>query len=95
MTATSQTWVVYAVPTTDPAAAPRAVCTTAEWEALERDRPGVYSLIGAGIPTEPEAERVARGSAGAAEPRRVRCSPFARRREDADDLFTTPTAATG
>jgi hypothetical protein len=92
MTADS-TWVVYAVPTADPATAPRAVCTAAEWAALERDRPGVYSLVRAGIPTEPEAERLARGMAGAVEHRRVWPSPFARRREDAEEKVTAVVAA--
>jgi hypothetical protein len=93
--ATIPTWVVYTVPTNDPAAAPKAVCTAAEWAALERDRPGVYALVRADIPTEPEAERLARGAAGADEPRRVRPSPFARRREAADELVTGPTAVLG
>jgi hypothetical protein len=91
MTAIGQTWVVYSVPSSDPAAAPRAVCTDAEWAALERGRPGVYSLVQAGILTEPEAERLARGSAGADAPRLVKFSPFARRRDDADELVSSPT----
>jgi hypothetical protein len=91
----SPTWVVYAVPTSDPTAAPRAVCTAAEWAALERGRPGAYSLVRAGIPTEPEAERLARGPAAADERRRVRSSPFARLRDPWSVPDLEPTAAAG
>jgi hypothetical protein len=95
MTAANPTWVVYAVPTTDPSTAPKAVCTATEWAVLERDRPGVYFLVRSGIPTEPEAERLARGSAGADEPRRVRPSPFARAREVISEPNSIQTAAAG
>jgi hypothetical protein len=78
-----------------PLAAPRAVCTAAEWAPLDRNRPGVYALDRAGIPTGPETDRFARGSAGADEPRRIRLSPFARRPEDADELAGTPKPDAG
>jgi len=75
------TWVVYVVPLGGGPGGPRAVCRQAEWEALERDRPGVYTLVRAGIPTEGEAERLARGSAGASRPRPFKPRLFERLRE--------------
>jgi hypothetical protein len=93
-TTASLTWVVYVVPTSDPAAAPRAVCTTAEWAALERDRPGIFTLVRADIPTEPEAERLARGAAGQERLRPRRVGPFDRRREEATEAaLVVPAAA--
>ena len=74
----SSTWVVYTVPLTGQPDGPRAVCTDAEWVVLDRERPGVYTLVRAGIPTEPEAERLARGSAGATRERPTRVGLFSR-----------------
>jgi hypothetical protein len=42
----------------------RAVCERSEWDAMELARPGYYTLVLRGITSEPEAERLARGSAG-------------------------------
>jgi len=47
----------------------RAVCEQAEWDAIELANPGVNTLIQAGISNEGEAERLARGTSGAARPR--------------------------
>jgi hypothetical protein len=47
----------------------RAVCEQAEWDAMELAKPGVNTLIRAGITNEGEAERLARGASGAARPR--------------------------
>ncbi len=41
-----------------------AVCEQSEWEAMELAEPGVHTLIRGGIPTEEEAERLARGTSG-------------------------------
>jgi hypothetical protein len=38
-----------------------AVCELSEWDAMERARPGYHALVRAGIPSEGEAERLARG----------------------------------
>ena len=42
----------------------RAVCDRREWDAMERQRPGFYTLIRADIGNEGEAERLARGASG-------------------------------
>jgi hypothetical protein len=54
-------WVVYQH-TIKGEAGPKVVCEQAEWEAMERDRPGLHTLIRAGIADEAEAERLARGT---------------------------------
>jgi len=41
-----------------------AVCKQAEWEAMEREKPGQHQLIRDGIAHEGEAERLARGARG-------------------------------
>jgi hypothetical protein len=41
-----------------------AVCEQAEWDELERERPGYHTLVKAGIASESEAERLARGTSG-------------------------------
>ena len=46
----------------DPADGPNAVCEQSEWEAMERDRPGLHTLIRSGIASEGEAERLARST---------------------------------
>jgi hypothetical protein len=42
-----------------------AVCEQSEWDEMERAKPGHHKLIQAGITKESEAERLARGTAGA------------------------------
>jgi hypothetical protein len=56
-------WVVYRK-TIQGETAVNAVCEQAEWDAMELESPGHYTLIQAGIASEPEAERLARGTAG-------------------------------
>ena len=56
-------WVVYRM-TVPGKPAVNAVCEQAEWDALELADPGQHTLIRAGIASEPEAERLARGTAG-------------------------------
>lgn len=46
------------------AAGVNAVCTHAEWAAMEVSRPGYYPLLRGGIGSENEAERLARGTSG-------------------------------
>jgi hypothetical protein len=56
-------WVVY-LKTIHGHPAANAVCEQAEWDELELSSPGYHTLIRGGIATEPEAERLARGTAG-------------------------------
>ena len=62
-------WAVYSLPMKGSPDGLRAVCEQGEWEAMDRARPGFYTLIQAGIEHEGEAERLARGTSGAARPR--------------------------
>jgi hypothetical protein len=67
-TATAESWVVYRMPVRGTHGM-RAVCEQAEWDAKELAKPGYYTLIQGGIRNEGEAERLARGTAGAPKPR--------------------------
>lgn len=58
-------WVVYRMTLYGGAVAGNVVCEQREWDALDRARPGFHTLLHAGIKTEQEAERLARGTAGA------------------------------
>jgi hypothetical protein len=40
------------------------VCSQAEWDAMERAHAGGHTLVREGIPTEREAELLARGTSG-------------------------------
>ncbi|MBN9521857.1 hypothetical protein J0H58_25630 [bacterium] len=64
-----ESWVVYQSAGTGDAVGPNAVCEQAEWEAMEAAAPGRNRLIRAGIVTEGEAERLARGTSGDPVPR--------------------------
>jgi hypothetical protein len=64
-----QLWVVYKKPVRGVPDGMNAVCDQAEWDALERAFPGQNRLIQAGITSEGEAERLARGTAGDPSPR--------------------------
>jgi hypothetical protein len=57
-------WVVYRMTLTKGAFGGNVVCEQKEWDALERAQPGFHTLIRAGIATEQEAEKLARGTAG-------------------------------
>ena len=56
-------WVVYRVEGRGNLPALNAVCGQAEWAALEREPTGTRTLVRSGIPTEGEAEQVARQTA--------------------------------
>jgi hypothetical protein len=58
-----RTWVVYRMTVHGRPCGARAVCSQREWEALERDQPGYHTPLLAGIASEAEAERLARGEA--------------------------------
>src|SRR5687767_5098819 len=63
------TWVVFEVTLRPRAGGARGVCEQSEWEAMELSRPGYRTLVLRGITSEPEAERLARGTAGDRRPR--------------------------
>jgi len=56
----SGSWVVYRMNMRGKVSETNSVCEQAEWEAMERERPGFHTLIKAGITNEGEAERLAR-----------------------------------
>lgn len=62
-------WVVYRMAVRGSDAGVNAVCTQAEWAAMERDRPGHHTLLRDRIASESEAERLARGTSGDTVPR--------------------------
>jgi hypothetical protein len=65
-----ESWVVYRMTVHKKPTGINAVCAQAEWEAMERAQPGYHTLVQAGIASEGEAERLARGAAGDANNRR-------------------------
>jgi hypothetical protein len=65
----AESWVVYQSAVRGEPTGPNAVCEQAEWEAMEAQAPGANRLIQAGIRTEGEAERLARGKSGDPVPR--------------------------
>jgi hypothetical protein len=62
-------WVVYRMTLYGQEYGGNAVCEQREWDAIERARPGFRLLVRAGIKTEQEAEKLARGTAGDTKPR--------------------------
>ena len=40
------------------------MCERSEWDAMELDRPGYHTLVLGDIKSEPDAEKLARGTAG-------------------------------
>jgi len=65
MSLNAESWVVYLMTLHGKAEGMRAVCTQAEWDALELHKPGHHTLIQSGFTSEAEAERLARGDSGA------------------------------
>jgi len=65
------TWVVYRMTLRAGEFGGNAVCEQREWDAMEAARPGFHQLVRAGIGTEQEAEKLARGTAGDAKPRKT------------------------
>jgi hypothetical protein len=57
-------WVVYLLAAPGRQGGGSAVCEQREWDAMERDRPGHFTLVRAGIASEPEAEALAREASG-------------------------------
>src|SRR5262245_6638845 len=58
----SASWVVYRVTIHGKPTGINAVCEQAEWDAMERDRPGHHTLVQAGITNEGVAESLARSA---------------------------------
>jgi hypothetical protein len=69
MTANIELWVVYKMTLHGKHEPLNAVCKQSEWDAMELARPGYYTLVRAGITSENEADRLARGTSGDAKPR--------------------------
>lgn len=59
-------WAVYQLNVDASLQPVNAVCEQGRWEEMDRGRPGRYRLIQGNIPTEQEAEKLARGLTGAA-----------------------------
>ena len=57
-------WAVYRVSLDGKSPGVNVVCVQGEWGQLELSYPGRYALVRSGIPSEAEAERLARGTAG-------------------------------
>lgn len=59
-----RSWVVYRMTLPKNAVGGNVVCEQREWDAIEAAQPGFHTLLHAGIGTEQEAEKLARGTAG-------------------------------
>jgi hypothetical protein len=55
-------WVVYVMTVPKQEVGTNAVCEQSEWDEMERCRPGYHRLVRAGITSESEAEKLARGT---------------------------------
>jgi hypothetical protein len=82
-------WAVYLMPMKAGQDAVRAICTQAEWEAMDRDRPGHFTLIQGHLTNEGQAERLARGRSGETPPRGAKGRVVA---EATDDRTVTRAA---
>jgi hypothetical protein len=57
-------WVVYRMKLPGKELAVNAVCEQSEWDAMKQSEPGRHTLVQEKIPSEGEAERLARGTSG-------------------------------
>ena len=64
-----QPWVIYRAVVQGEVTGPHGVCEQAEWEAMERAKPGGTVVVQSGIADEAVAERLARGTSGDPVPR--------------------------
>ena len=64
-----ESWVIYQAVLRGEVIGTNSVCEQAEWEQMERQRPGAQRLVQAGIASGGEAERLARGKSGDRVPR--------------------------
>jgi len=68
-----ESWVIYQmIDRGGTVSGSNAVCEQAEWEEMERKKPGAQSLVQCGIATEGVAERLARGTSGDPKPKVTR-----------------------
>lgn len=67
-----ESWVIYQAVVKGEAIGLNGVCEQAEWDEMERIKPGARFLIQSGIADEGVAERLARGTSGNAKPRLTR-----------------------
>jgi hypothetical protein len=58
------TWVVYRMALPKSPDGMNVVCEQREWDDLQQRQPGLHQLVKAGIASEAEAERLARGTSG-------------------------------
>ena len=70
-----ESWVIYRAVVQGVATGPNGVCEQAEWEAMERAKPGGTFVVQSGIADEAVAERLARGTSGDPVPRVPRGTP--------------------
>jgi len=87
-------WVVYTMPIKGNPEGMRAVCERKEWDAMERDRPGYYTIIRTDITNEGEAEKLARGKSGDTPPRATKKLLFQRPSEPTPAAEVVPTDPT-
>jgi hypothetical protein len=59
-----RSWVVYRMTLPKGGVGGNVVCTQREWDAIEAAHPGHHHLLHAGVGSEQEAEKLARGTAG-------------------------------
>jgi hypothetical protein len=67
-----ESWVIYQLISRGAVSGGNAVCEQAEWDEMERIKPGAQSLVQCGIASEGVAERLARGTSGDSKPRVAR-----------------------
>jgi hypothetical protein len=60
----AMSWVVYRTKLPGKELVLNVVCEQSEWELMERSESGRYTLVREKIPSEAEAERLARGTSG-------------------------------
>ena len=65
-------WAVYKMAVRGHSHPINAVCEQSEWDAMQLAKPGQHQLIQGDLPSEGEAERLARGSSGDPVKRRSR-----------------------
>ena len=67
-----ESWVIYRAVVRGEVIGPTGVCEQAEWEAMERAKPGGTWVVQSGIADEAVAERLARGTSGDPKPKVTR-----------------------
>ena len=65
-------WVVYQRTVKGEPSGTNVVCEQAEWDAVDREHPGVHTLLQSGIPNEGQAERLARDATAALRAKKAR-----------------------